>query len=52
MLDIQRFPGDGQLRALATTRDLDDYTYLVAGCVGEFWTRLCATEAEAPSTRG
>jgi farnesyl-diphosphate farnesyltransferase len=20
---------------------LDEYTYLVAGCVGEFWTRLC-----------
>ena len=22
--------------------ELDRYTYLVAGCVGEFWTRLCA----------
>ena len=21
--------------------ELDEYTYLVAGCVGEFWTRLC-----------
>ena len=20
---------------------MDDYTYRVAGCVGEFWTRLC-----------
>lgn len=52
MLDIQRFPGDGKLRALATTRDLDDYTYLVAGCVGEFWTRLCATEAEGSFNDG
>jgi len=22
--------------------ELDRYTYLVAGCVGEFWTRICA----------
>lgn len=22
--------------------ELDEYTFLVAGCVGEFWTRLCA----------
>jgi len=21
--------------------DLDDYTYRVAGCVGEFWTKMC-----------
>ena len=27
--------------ALATAAELDDYTYRVAGCVGEFWTRLC-----------
>ena len=24
----------------ATADDLDDYTYRVAGCVGEFWTRI------------
>src|SRR5439155_35330 len=28
------------LAALDTLADLDRYTYLVAGCVGEFWTRL------------
>ena len=40
-LDLQRFAhGDG-VRALATAAELDEYTYLVAGCVGEFWTRLC-----------
>jgi len=30
-----------EIRALGTPADLDEYTYLVAGCVGEFWTRLC-----------
>ena len=40
MLDLERFAG-GQLRALATAAELDEYTYLVAGSVGEFWTRLC-----------
>jgi farnesyl-diphosphate farnesyltransferase len=51
MLDLHRFdpPTDGfavannpaEVRALQTAADLDEYTYLVAGCVGEFWTRLC-----------
>ena len=40
-LDLQRF-GDGtQVVALQTAGELEEYTYLVAGCVGEFWTRLC-----------
>lgn len=40
-LDLQRF-GDGvQVVALQTAEELDEYTYLVAGCVGEFWTRVC-----------
>lgn len=43
-LDIERFPGDGALRSLLTAEELDDYTWRVAGCVGEFWTRLCASE--------
>ena len=46
MLDIQRFPVDGTLRSLQTVADLEDYTYLVAGCVGEFWTKLCQTGLE------
>jgi farnesyl-diphosphate farnesyltransferase len=41
MLDLQRFGNPAQIRALQTVSDLDEYTYLVAGCVGEFWTRLC-----------
>ena len=41
MLDLQRFDHSQEIRALGTAADLDEYTYLVAGCVGEFWTRLC-----------
>ncbi len=40
-LDLERFGGAGGTRALATAAELDEYTYLVAGCVGEFWTRVC-----------
>jgi farnesyl-diphosphate farnesyltransferase len=40
-LDLQRFVNAAEARALNTAHDLDEYTYLVAGCVGEFWTRLC-----------
>ena len=42
-LDLQRFgpPHPPNPRALDTEAELDDYTYRVAGCVGEFWTRLC-----------
>jgi farnesyl-diphosphate farnesyltransferase len=41
MLDLHRFDNPAKVRALQTAADLDEYTYLVAGCVGEFWTRLC-----------
>jgi farnesyl-diphosphate farnesyltransferase len=41
MLDLHRFDNPAELRALQTAADLDEYTYLVAGSVGEFWTRLC-----------
>lgn len=42
-LDLKRFGGTspGHVIALATDRELDDYTYRVAGCVGEFWTKMC-----------
>src|ERR1017187_4497134 len=30
-----------QIIALRTDEELDDYTYRVAGCVGEFWTKMC-----------
>jgi len=42
-LDLQRFDGasTSAIKALLTEADLDDYTYRVAGCVGEFWTKIC-----------
>lgn len=40
-LDIERFAAGGPPQALQTADQLDEYTYLVAGCVGEFWTDLC-----------
>lgn len=41
-LDLERFPASERIVALPTAAALDEYTYLVAGCVGEFWTRICA----------
>jgi farnesyl-diphosphate farnesyltransferase len=42
-LDLRRFAGASEknIVALATGIDLEDYTYRVAGCVGEFWTKMC-----------
>jgi farnesyl-diphosphate farnesyltransferase len=42
LFDLERFPGEDakDLAALDTLEDLDRYTYLVAGCVGDFWTRM------------
>jgi len=40
-LDLERFGAGGAIRALSSAEELDEYTYLVAGCVGEFWTRIC-----------
>jgi farnesyl-diphosphate farnesyltransferase len=42
IFDLERFPGEDAtaLAALSSRADLDRYTYLVAGCVGEFWTAL------------
>jgi farnesyl-diphosphate farnesyltransferase len=41
-LDIERFGAatPDNPAALANAAQLDEYTYLVAGCVGEFWTKL------------
>jgi farnesyl-diphosphate farnesyltransferase len=42
-LDLRRFgrASGSQIVALADAQALDDYTYRVAGCVGEFWSRIC-----------
>jgi farnesyl-diphosphate farnesyltransferase len=51
-LDLRRFAGASGSRiiALRTDDELDDYTYRVAGCVGEFWTRMCRAHV-FPSAR-
>src|ERR1700693_115006 len=41
VLDVEWFRDPKQLVALETAADLDEYTYLVAGSAGEFWTRIC-----------
>ena len=42
-LDLRRFAGASaeKIIMLETAAQLDDYTYRVAGCVGEFWTKIC-----------
>ncbi len=41
MKDVEWFGEHGELNALPTVADLDQYTYLIAGSVGEFWTEIC-----------
>ena len=50
-MDLTTFPPEdsGDMAALSSVEDLDRYTYLVAGCVGEFWTDI--TAAHTPSMR-
>jgi farnesyl-diphosphate farnesyltransferase len=62
LFDLERFPGDSAatLSALDTPDELDRYIFLVAGCVGEFWTlihlahrpRLARWDRAAMSARG
>ena len=43
--DLRHFPHEdlSQVHVLKNMEELDYYTYAVAGCVGEFWTRImCA----------
>jgi len=49
-LDLRTFPDErsGRIAALREYGELDRYTYLVAGCVGEFWTTM--TYAHMPGT--
>jgi len=50
-MDLTTFPPEdsGKLAALGSLEDLDRYTYLVAGCVGEFWTDITAAHTPALS---
>lgn len=61
-LDLMFFPGDTvkDLASLPGLASLDQYTYFVAGCVGEFWTAMTCShrpaladwDVEAMSERG
>jgi farnesyl-diphosphate farnesyltransferase len=45
-LDLERFGNGTEVRALESAAQLDEYTYLIAGCVGEFWTEMCFQHLE------
>jgi farnesyl-diphosphate farnesyltransferase len=51
-LDLKRFHSATAhgIVALETPVELDDYTYRVAGCVGEFWTRMCRAHLISKTT--
>ena len=48
-MDLTHFQGDSaqDLTAFQTLDELDQYTYYVAGCVGEFWTALMCAHRKA-----
>ncbi|HUJ10209.1 MAG TPA: squalene/phytoene synthase family protein [Verrucomicrobiae bacterium] len=48
IFDLEKFPGGDKraVTALANDDELDRYTYMVAGCVGEFWTKMCKAHLE------
>ena len=50
-MDLTVFPPEeaGAVGSLETEEDLDQYTYHVAGCVGEFWTAI--TMSHTPALR-
>lgn len=49
VFDLQRFPVErsGSLEALQYLEETDHYTYMVAGCVGEFWTEMSMAHSPA-----
>ncbi|MGD0094090.1 MAG: phytoene/squalene synthase family protein [Planctomycetota bacterium] len=51
-MDLVTFPLEtsGEIVALRNMEELDRYIYLVAGCVGEFWTMI--TMLHTPALRG
>lgn len=51
LLDLERFGAGNGIDTLQDAGQLDEYTYLVAGCVGEFWTRLCFLHVKKFSAR-
>ena len=53
-LDLQRlaYANTGTVIPLAREEELDDYTYRVAGCVGEFWTHLAGASVRSGRRQG
>jgi len=49
IFDVERFAQPAS--APLTPEELEEYTYLVAGSVGEFWTRLCFKHVPGYSTK-
>ncbi len=47
--DLTRWGGGPA--TLANAEELREYTYLVAGCVGEFWTRVCFRKVQSFTAR-
>jgi farnesyl-diphosphate farnesyltransferase len=47
--DLEYFSPQDEVKALKTDQDLEHYIYLVAGCVGEFWTNICIDHIPALS---
>jgi farnesyl-diphosphate farnesyltransferase len=39
--DLKKFQTQDRVSAIHSPADLEQYAYLVAGCVGEFWTTIC-----------
>jgi len=51
VFDLESFPAEesGEVKALQMQEQLDHYTYMVAGCVGEFWTQVSTAHVAALS---
>ena len=49
VFDLTTFPLEesGDIKALQYEQELEYYTYLVAGCVGEFWTEISVAHVNA-----
>lgn len=48
-MDLQTFPPEvsGKTKALTRPEDLDRYIFLVAGCVGSFWTDIITSHSSS-----
>jgi farnesyl-diphosphate farnesyltransferase len=46
-LDIERFESKPGIHGLVDDSELEEYTYLVAGSVGEFWTKICLLDCSS-----